>query len=524
MHRRRREVRRVEMVSAIWMTLGSLLSPLIGAQVPCPANPNPQIWHVHAQAQPTVADGTRAKPLASLKAAVNCADVGATIHILYSDRALPGGVVLKDGQRLLGEMDRDGEGRSRITATEGDAIVLAHNNEVAWLHLEVANGVAVFGDNVAGSDLHDLHITRLRSGLMARLDPSLCHVVLENGAFDHSASVIRGCNGRLEPLQKGAITLLADGKHGPSVLEHSIRRTTIEDIPGDTRENLWGYGIDVQVAGDVTVTVVIEGSTLTGMEGGIAGKGRQSGALTLLVTDTSVDDLLRDGIVVSTGFHCSGLRPEVRFDTDCRGREWVPESDAKVVLHAEGYRYADSRCHGLIDDASAIEFYALDQGRSEIEIHVQDSDLIGAAQPAVFNFNVYGYPARQIIDLGCRNPAPGDPQRIREDRMACNRAGYTSAGRNRLFGNAWGGDWSSDLSEVALVGPGRMMAQGNYWGDRAPIDGLGDALGDCSRLNWLDEEPIYLTSDARCELWHVPGYIEPDGIDGRFHLVADPRR
>ena len=111
--------------------------------------------------------------------------------------------------------------------------------------------------------------------------------------------------------------------------------------------------------------------------------------------------------------------------------------------------------------------------------------------------------------------------------MACNTAGYTSAGRNRIFGNAWGGDWSSGLSEVGLVGPGRMMAQGNYWGDRSPPDGLGDALGDCSRLNRnypaFDEEPIHLVSDARCELWHVPGYIEPDGIDGRFHLIADPR-
>ncbi len=83
---------------------------------------------------------------------------------------------------------------------------------------------------------------------------------------------------------------------------------------------------------------------------------------------------------------------------------------------------------------------------------------------------------------------------------------------------------SSDLSEVALVGPGKMMAQGNYWGDRSPQDGLGDALGDCSRLNWSDEEPIHIESDARCELWHVSGRPDPMGIDGRFHLVRDPAR
>jgi len=256
---------------------------------------------------------------------------------------------------------------------------------------------------------------------------------------------------------------------------------------------------------------------------GITGRGYQRGALTLRVRDTSVDDLLRDGLIVSTGFICSGLPSEVRFFKDCRGRQPVPVSDAKVVLHADGYRYSDSRRRGLRDDASAIETYAFDQGRSEIEIHVQNSDLIGAAQPAVFTYNVYGYAAKELIDLGCRNPAAGDPQQIGEDRAACRAAGYTSAGRNRIFGNAWGGDWSSHLSEVALIGPGRMMAQGNYWGDRAPADGRGDMLGECSRLNWPDgDQSLQLVSNARCELWQVPGQEAPAGIDGRFHLISDP--
>jgi hypothetical protein len=359
---------------------------------------------------------------------------------------------------------------------------------------------------------------------MARVDPSRCRRVVTDGAFDAAASVVRGCNGQLEPLQKAAIMLLADGRGGHSVVEHAIRHTTIKDIATVDEAHHWSSGIHVTAAGTVTATLEIEASSLASMESGITGKSYGRASLTLRVKDTSVDDLLRDGIIVSTGFTCSGLPSEVWFSRDCSGRQWVPESDAKVVLYAEGYRYADSGRRGLRDDASAIESYGLDQGRSEIEVHVQNSELIGAAQPAVFTFNVYGYPARQIIDLGCRNPALGDPRRIGEDRMACQAAGYTSAGRNRIFGNAWGGDWSSDLSEVALIGPGRMMAQGNYWGDRAPPDGLGDALGECSRLNWLDGEPIHLVSDARCELWHVPRLDAPVGIDARFHLVTDPGR
>ena len=37
----------------------------------------------------------------------------------------------------------------------------------------------------------------------------------------------------------------------------------------------------------------------------------------------------------------------------------------------------------------------------------------------------------------------------------------------------------SPYVEVGLQGPGLMMAQGNYWGDINPLDGKGDALGEC---------------------------------------------
>jgi hypothetical protein len=434
---------------------------------------------------------------------------------------LAGGVSLKDNQRLFG--DPASATPPRVRATRVDAIVLGNGNEVAHLHLEVGNGAAIVADNASGTDLHDLRISRLTSGRMGFWDSSRCDVVVVNGVFDSRASVIRGCNSRLEPLQKAAITLLADGGKGTELAEHSIRRTDIRDISSDIREDLWAYGIDVQVSGDARVRVTIDDSSLRGMEGGIGVKGRQRGVLTVRVSDTSVDDILRDGIVVSTGFRCSGPPPDRSGNQECGDHPWVPQSDAEVRLYADGFRYADSDRRGLVDDASAIEFYSFDQGRSEIEIHAQDSDLIGAAQPAVFSANTMGYPARAIIDLGCRNPSPRPADDEREDRLACERAGYTSEGRNRIFGNAWGGEWSSPFSEVALVGPGQMMAQGNYWGDRAPPDGRGDVLGDCSRLRIEDGTPIHVVTEARCELWHVSGYADPTGIDGRFHLTEDPR-
>ncbi len=70
-----------------------------------------------------------------------------------------------------------------------------------------------------------------------------------------------------------------------------------------------------------------------------------------------------------------------------------------------------------------------------------------------------------------------------------------------------------------------MMAQGNYWGDQTPPDGKGDALGDCSRLvvEESGDRPLVLVPQARCEFWDVPPQGAPESLDGRFHLLEDPR-
>lgn len=161
-----------------------------------------------------------------------------------------------------------------------------------------------------------------------------------------------------------------------------------------------------------------------------------------------------------------------------------------------------------------IETVALDQGRSVIEVHVQDSDLIGAAAPGFFSWYVPGRPARDIIDFGCVNPKPGNPATIGKDRRACRARGFTSVGRNRIFGNS---TRQARRTEVSLAGPGRMMAQGNYWGDLHPRDGRGDALGECSV--WPDR----MLDTSRCILSKVTGQGNPEWIDGRFHLARDPR-
>ena len=127
------------------------------------------------------------------------------------------------------------------------------------------------------------------------------------------------------------------------------------------------------------------------------------------------------------------------------------------------------------------------------------------------------------MDLGCVNP---DPAGTAPDPAACRRAGYTSIGQNRIFGNVRNSKTHTPLSELALQGPGAMMAQGNYFGDIAPADGKGDALGECHVLAFDlndDPPPVRNIPNARCELYTVPGQGTATGIDARFHLASDPR-
>ena len=129
------------------------------------------------------------------------------------------------------------------------------------------------------------------------------------------------------------------------------------------------------------------------------------------------------------------------------------------------------------------------------------------------------------MDFGCVNP---DPAGTRPDPAACRRAGYTSIGQNRIFGNSRNSKTHTPLSEIALQGPGAMMAQGNYFGDIAPADGKGDAFGECHLMIWPEPKqpelpPARQIPNARCELYDIAGQGKPTGIDGRFHLVSDPR-
>lgn len=191
---------------------GAILRPGV-AQAPadCGRNPDQARWFVRAGA-PADGTGANARPFASLADIERCAPAGATITVLAPGEGaapLDGGIRLKDRQKLLGAAPpKGGKPVARLTNTggTGDAVFLAHGNEVANLHIDNPAGTAVFG------------WTRR------------CARSSTAEAVDMSQSVLRGCNSGPTPIGKAAIVLLADDAAAVATVKYSILRVAIQDI------------------------------------------------------------------------------------------------------------------------------------------------------------------------------------------------------------------------------------------------------------------------------------------------------
>jgi hypothetical protein len=515
--------------------LATIWSVVAVAQTPpddCARNPNKTRWFVRAGA-PGDGVGTNNRPFAALADIERCAPAGATITVLAPAEGAPpldGGIRLKERQKLVGPAPGSGgKPAARLTNSnaKGDVVTLAHGNEVAHLHIDNPVGAAIFGDNVNGVQLHDLLLTRRGTGPAGPVDPSLCRVVKTADAVEMTQSVLRGCGAVQTPVAKAAILLLADDAAGVAAVKYSILRVAIQDNPSREKgATLWPAGVRIVAAGRIAAQFELQDSSIENGSQGVMIQAYDRSTITGQITGLRVDSLLGDGIAPTTGFLCSGVdTPLTAVGLDCSKRKPVPVSDARIVLNIDRFQFSDNLRRGAPNSAGAIELVAVDQGRSTIEVHVQRSDLYQASAAGVYTFYIQGRPAKDVLDFGCVNP---DPAGTSPDPAACRRAGYTSIGQNRIFGNSSNSKTHTPLSEIALQGPGSMMAQGNYFGDIAPADGKGDAFGDCHLMVWAlpkqpELPPVRSIANARTQLYDVPGQGKPTGIDARFHLTTDPR-
>ncbi len=419
---------------------------------------------------------------------------------------------------------------ARLTNTTGtgDAITLANGTEVAALHIENPSGAAIFGDNVSAAVVQDLLITHTMAVAPSALDPALCRIVREGNAVDNAASTLRGCTGRQVSIPaKHAIMFLADDGAGPApkyrvqrvtVHPRRIHRTISPGSSGRSASRSWRRDRRGHARRDDS-SIGSHGSRRVV-------RGLDRATVTANLTNLRLDSLRSDGVGIATGFVCSGLDKSFKTLTlDCTSLPPAPVSDARVVVNANGLKFSDSQRRGSRTTPASSSRCRWTRGAPRFELHVERSDITGAAAAGFFTFYVNGRPARDVIDFGCVNPNPGATS---PDRDACRRLGYTSTGQNRIFGNTRNSVAYSPITEVALQGPGRMLAQGNYWGDLKPVDGKGDAMGECSVFDWNGDPkdtspPVKPVPDSRCELYNVSGQGNPSGIDGRFHLAADPR-
>jgi len=129
-----------------------------------PATGEAATWHVKAD-QSRSGNGTRNAPLSSLQEVEAASGPGDTIYVLPSQRALDGGIQLKDGQQLIGlgtpvNTANVHSAHARITNTsgaryDGDAIRLARNNVVQNIHIDNAFRSSILGVNAVGAQLRD---------------------------------------------------------------------------------------------------------------------------------------------------------------------------------------------------------------------------------------------------------------------------------------------------------------------------------------------------------------------------------
>ena len=191
------------------------------------------------------------------------------------------------------------------------------------------------------------------------------------------------------------------------------------------------------------------------------------------------------------------------------------------MLHVDGLRFTDT-LGGAAERRRSHRNGRLRSGRSTIEIHVQRSDITWRRRPA-FTRLLWGRPGKDVIDLAASTRIRRHLSRSR--RVPARRLHEHRA--ERIFGNSRRSKTYTPLGEIALQGPGAMMAQGNYFGDIAPADGKGDALGECHVMPWPETPkrtsagPPHPQRALRTVHRSRPG--APTGIDARFHLATDPR-
>lgn len=298
------------------VTLSALLASC-GRDAAVPASslppdvaPTGHVWYVDNTADAATADGSRAAPFARLALAESTSVPGDAIFVFAGDgtsRGLDGGIVLKDGQRLIGE----GAGLAaagipagaapHLTNSRGDGVTLARGNTIEGLVVDAPTGAGISGRDVGALSVRGVTVQRAGGeGLTIRLehDPNATIALADTDVLDGassgvdvtalaaSGSTITIAASELVGNRGNAVqlTYLGDGDHRFRVSDNAristVTATGVRVFVGggeqqrvegriernavtSTAERSGATGISAVVEGDATAAIVIDHNTVT---------------------------------------------------------------------------------------------------------------------------------------------------------------------------------------------------------------------------------------------------------------------
>lgn len=265
-------------------------------------------WYVKASAN-AGGDGSRNKPFSSLADVEAASAAFDTITVLHAPAGIPaldGGIILKDGQKLIGTgpdvtLAAPRSARAKITNSAGDAITLANDNEVSNLHILDTDRSGIIGIDITGASIHQNLITGYNRSLQlsAELDDRTytyggIHLVTDAGGhYDITNNV-------LKEAESVAIGFILDGTSVSTVvLEGNFISHIGRYLVGNAQDK--SPAVILVSNDDSEVVIDILDMEITKLKA----RGFHEEAIFLLANDQSRLDILIDGL----HYHDNGIDP-----------------------------------------------------------------------------------------------------------------------------------------------------------------------------------------------------------------------
>ncbi|MFT6518868.1 MAG: hypothetical protein ACJATP_002537 [Candidatus Azotimanducaceae bacterium] len=544
--------------------------------------------------------GTKKNPYTTLAQVEVNSSPGDIITVVPSLHVLDGGITLKDGQSLKGTNSKIcnsspvfhcdlTEPASRITnspgstTNDGDAVVLANNNTIMWLHIggipvdtDIPNpdgpampalaedvplvpagmgisGNAIFGDNVTGTNIHHVTIAGANQdgasdapggpkNLVDSIFSDKCDVYGFAGTFSQ-----RGCNNLIavladSPTPKAAIQFINDDIGlAPSVVEQRIKHTSITDTTngvitmisaGSVRATYLIDHVDIKVYKPQNVNA--RGTAAVHLDS------YQNAESDLVLRNTTIDGNIPgpegrdgDGIVLRAGHYLGFLvgapltKAKVSADID----NVVITDSYGLAVGAEGLEWwISGLADEQIDTAGFLGGPFFGNGGSELNVKMRNTTITGLSSAAVVGFSHFSrippglldftpY-STQNVDLGCLDLSNSPVP----NTGSCAEKGFEpSAGHNRIFNNSLKSPYRLEIIRnlFRLEDPTVMTAQGNWYGSAAGLG--GECLFSPRRYGPVT---LPLPPTELCALFDAhPNDIGPPrqiDIDVRHHCTQDP--